>query len=436
MIFLYWDQSHECMDRDELKKLQSYRLQQTVKRCYQNVAFYRDAFQKANLLPEDIKTVDDLHKLPFTTKQDLRDNYPYGLFAAPIDQILRIHASSGTTGKPTVVGYTSKDIANWSEMMARTLTSAGARRKSIIQVAFGYGLFTGGLGAHYGVERIGASVIPASGGNTKKQIMIMKDFSTSMLCCTPSYALYLAETMEEMGINKDELNLKYALLGAEPWTEGMRKEIEKRLGVRATDVFGLSEIMGPGVSYGCFAQHGMHINEDHFIAEIIDPKTLQPLPYGCEGELVITTITKEGIPVLRYRTRDITTLINEPCECGRTFIRMEKVVGRSDDMLIIRGVNVFPSQIEEIIVNTMGIEPQYLLVVDRNGNLDTLEVKIELSEKMFSDAVRNIEDIREKIDKEIQTVLGVHAKVNLVEPKTIPRSEGKAVRVIDNRKLK
>lgn len=432
---MYWDKTHECLDREELKQLQSRRLVETVKRCYYNVPFYREAFQKANLLPEDIKGIEDLHKIPFTTKQDMRDNYPYGLFALPLDSIVRIHASTGTTGKPTVVGYTRKDLAVWSEIMARALVSAGATQKSVVQVAFGYGLFTGGLGAHYGTERLGASVIPASGGNTKKQIMLMRDFGTEMLCCTPSYALYMAEVMEEMGINKQELKLKYALLGAEPWTEGMRKEIERRLGVRATDIYGLSEIIGPGVAFECYKQDGMHVCEDHFIPEIIDPKTLEPLPYGETGELVFTTITKEGIPLLRYRTRDITSLVTEPCECGRTSVRMRKVTGRSDDMIIIRGVNVFPTQVEDVLVKMAGVAPYYMLIVDRVDNLDILEIQVELTPELFNDEISELEELRSKIGNEIHSVIGVNAKITLVEPKSIPRTEGKAKHVIDKRKM-
>ena len=430
---MYWDKSHECLDRDELRELQSKRLVETVKRCYYNVPFYRESFQKANLMPEDIKGIEDLHKIPFTTKQDMRDNYPYGLFSVPLDDIVRIHASSGTTGKPTVVGYTRKDLATWSEVMARTLTSAGATSKSVIQVAFGYGLFTGGLGAHYGTERLGASVIPASGGNTKKQIMLMKDFGTEVVCCTPSYVLYMAEVMEEMGISKQELKLKYAVLGAEPWTESMRREIESRLGVRTTDIYGLSEIIGPGVAFECYKQNGMHINEDHFIPEIIDPDTLEPLPYGEKGELVFTTITKEGAPLLRYRTRDITSLDVSHCECGRTFVRMKKVTGRSDDMIIIRGVNIFPTQVEDVLVSIAGVAPYYMLIVDRVDNLDVLEVQVELAPEMFTDEIGHIEEIRNHISKELYTVIGINAKVTLVEPKTLPRSEGKAKHVIDKR---
>ncbi len=432
---MYWDEPHECMSREELTKLQSQRLIDTVKRCYYNVPFYRNAFQKANLSPDDIKGVSDLAKIPFTVKQDMRDNYPYGLFAEPLENIVRIHASSGTTGKPTVVGYTRKDIDTWSDLMARTLCAAGATSKSVVQVAFGYGLFTGGLGAHYGTERLGASVIPASGGNTKKQIMLMKDFGTQVLCCTPSYALFMAEVMEEMGVKPEDLKLRYAVLGAEPWSEAMRTKIEERLKVRTTDIYGLSEVIGPGVASECHCQCGMHINEDHFIPEIIDPDTLEVLPYGQKGELVFTTITKQGIPLLRYRTRDITSLSVDKCECGRTFVRMDKVTGRSDDMIIIRGVNVFPTQVEDALVKLAGVAPYYMLIVDRVDNLDILEIQIELTPEMFSDKVSMLEDLKAKISHEVQSVIGINAKITLVEPKSLPRSEGKSKHVIDNRKL-
>jgi phenylacetate-CoA ligase len=432
---MYWNETYECMDRENLTRLQTDRLKETVRRVYQNVPFYRQKFQEAGLNPEDVQTLDDLRKLPFTTKQDLRDNYPYGMFAVPLSEIVRIHASSGTTGKPTVVGYSQRDIGNWAECMARTLTSAGASNHSVVQVAYGYGLFTGGLGAHYGAERIGASVIPISGGNTKRQIMLMKDFGTTVLACTPSYALYLAETMEEMGVKRQELQLKAGVFGAEPWTEGMRKEIESRLGILAIDIYGLSEITGPGVAFDCYCQCGMHINEDNFLPEIIDPKTLEPLPYGEKGELVFTTINKDGIPLIRYRTRDITSIMPEKCQCGRTFVRMNKVLGRSDDMLIIRGVNVFPSQIESVLVNISEVSPHYQIIVDRVDNFDTLEVQVEVSENIFSDEVKEMERLHAKITAEIQSVLGINVTLTLVEPKTIERSEGKAKRVIDKRKF-
>lgn len=429
----YWNESYETMDRMELEKIQSERLLRTIERVYHNVPYYRNQMQKLNLMPEDIKGIEDLNKLPFTTKDDLRENYPYGFFAVPLSEIIRVHASSGTTGKPTVVGYTRKDLGIWSELMARTLMSGGASKNSVIQVAYGYGLFTGGLGVHYGAERLGASVIPISGGNTKRQIMLMKDFGTTVLACTPSYALYLAETMEEMGLTKDDFKLEYGILGAEPWTDGLRKEIENKLGIIAIDIYGLSEIIGPGVASECLYKDGLHIAEDHFIPEIIDPNTGEVLPIGSEGELVFTTITKEGIPVIRYRTRDITSLNYNKCECGRSHVRMKKVSGRTDDMLVIRGVNVFPSQIESLLIDIGEIEPHYLLIIDRVGNMDNLEIWVEVSEALFSDEIRKLEDLRRKIAHEVQSTLGLSAKIKLVEPKTIERSEGKAKRVLDKR---
>ena len=432
---MYWNKAYECMDRGRLEALQTERLIHTVQRVYYNVPFYRDRMQRSGLQPEDIQSLDDLKKLPFTTKQDLRDNYPYGMFAVPLSEIVRIHASSGTTGKPTVVGYTRQDIQVWSELMARALTSGGTQKDSVIQIAYGYGLFTGGLGFHYGAERIGASVIPISGGNTKRQIMLMEDFGTTVLACTPSYALHIAETMKEMGIKRENLKLKYGIFGAEPWTEAMRREIEEKLGITAIDIYGLSEVIGPGVASECQYRSGLHIFEDHFIPEIIDPKTGKTLPPGSTGELVFTTLTKEGLPVIRYRTRDITSLDYEPCACGRTHVRMSKVIGRTDDMLIIRGVNVFPSQIETILMEIGETEPHYLLVVDRVDNLDSLEVWVEVSDKLFSDEVRRLEDLNRKIANEIHSLLGLTVKVRLVGPKTIERSEGKAKRVLDRRKL-
>jgi len=431
----YWNPTYECMPRSEMEKVQSERLIGTVKRVYHNVPFFRDKMQKFGVEPGDIKSVDDLKKLPFTYKQDLRDTYPYGMFAVPMSEIVRIHASSGTTGRQTVVGYTRKDIDTWSEVMARTLTSAGADKESFVQVAYGYGLFTGGLGAHYGAERIGASVIPISGGNTKRQIQIMKDFGTTVLACTPSYALYLAEELNEMGIKKEDLKLKAGVFGAEPWTAQMRDELEARLGILAIDIYGLSEIIGPGVSTECICKCGLHVQEDHFIPEIIDPVTEEVLPAGSKGELVFTTITKEGLPLIRYRTRDLSSLNYEKCECGRTNVRMSKVSGRTDDMLIIRGVNVFPSQIESVLLETGETAPHYLIIVDRVGTLDTLEIWVEMTQNMFSDEVKKLEELETKLKKEIENTLGISAKVKLVEPKTIERSEGKAKRVIDKRKL-
>lgn len=431
----YWNSTYECMSREEMTRVQTERLINTVKRIYYNVPFYREKMQKKGIEPGDIKSLDDLKNLPFTYKQDLRDNYPYGLFATPLSEIIRIHASSGTTGKQTVVGYTRRDIDTWAEVMARTLVSAGASKESFIQVAYGYGLFTGGLGAHYGAERIGASVIPISGGNTKRQIQIMKDFGTTILACTPSYALYMAEEMEELGIKKNELKLKSGVFGAEPWSNNMRNEIQERLGILAIDIYGLSEIIGPGVASECPCQCGLHIQEDHFIPEIIDPVTEEVLPPGSKGEIVFTTVTKEGLPLIRYRTRDISSLNYEKCECGRTLVRMSKVSGRTDDMLIIRGVNVFPSQIESVLLEIGETAPHYLLIVDRVDNLDILEVWVEMTQNLFSDEVKRVEEVEKKIRKEIESTLGINAKVKLVEPKTIERSEGKAKRVIDKRKL-
>jgi phenylacetate-CoA ligase len=429
----YWNPTFECMSREEMTRVQTERLIDTVKRVFHNVPFYRGKMQEKGIEPGDIKSLEDLKKLPFTYKQDLRDTYPYGLFATPLSEIVRIHASSGTTGRQTVVGYTRKDIDTWAEVMARTLCCAGANMHSFIQVAYGYGLFTGGLGVHYGAERLGASVIPISGGNTKRQIQIMKDFGTTILACTPSYALFIAEVMEEMGIKKEELKLEAGVFGAEPWSDNMRKEIEERLGILAIDIYGLSEIIGPGVASECKCKSGLHIPEDHFIPEIIDPVTEEVLPPGSKGEIVFTTITKEGLPLIRYRTRDISSLNYEKCECGRTAVKMSKVSGRTDDMLIIRGVNVFPSQIESVLLEIGEAAPHYLLIVDREGNLDTLEVWVEMTQNMFSDEVKRVEEIEKKIRGEIKTTLGIGAKVKLVEPKTIERSEGKAKRVIDKR---
>lgn len=432
---MYWNKRYETMGREELEQLQLERLQATVSRGYHNVPHYRKTLQEKGIEPNDIKSLDDLQKLPFVYKTDLRDNYPYGLFAVPLSEIVRIHSSSGTTGKPTVVGYTRNDLNNWSEMMARSFYAAGATKNDVVQISYGYGLFTGGLGIHYGAEKVGASVIPASGGNTKKQVMIMKDYGSTVLACTPSYALFLAEVMEELGISKEEMKLRVGIFGAEPWSQNMRKEIEERLGLSAHDIYGLSEVMGPGVSVECSEKNGLHIFEDHFIPEIINPETGERLPYGQKGELVFTTITKEGLPMLRYRTRDISTLTIGECSCGRTHVKMQRVSGRTDDMLIIRGVNVFPSQIESILLEFGETQPHYMLIVERVGNLDTLEVQVEVSEVMFSDEVRRLEQLERKIRKEIEGILGVSCKVTLVEPKTIARSEGKAKRVIDKRNI-
>jgi phenylacetate-CoA ligase len=431
----YFHKEVETMPRPALEALQLERLQSTVARVYEKVPFYRETLTNAGIRPEQIKSLDDLRRLPFTVKQDMRDAYPYNLFAAPMDEIVRIHASSGTTGKPTVVGYTRGDIDTWAELMARTFVATGVHKGDIIHNAYGYGLFTGGLGAHYGAERLGASVIPISGGNTARQLMIMQDFGSTVLTCTPSYSLYMAEEAREAGIDFRDLKLRVGIFGAEPWSEDMRKDIENKLNLHALDIYGLSEIMGPGVAIECIeAKSGLHIWEDHFLAEIINPDTGEVLPDGATGELVITTITKEGIPLLRYRTRDITSLTREACVCGRTHARLARMSGRSDDMLIIRGVNVFPSQIESILMRIEGVEPHYLLVVDRHDNLDSLEVQVEVDERIFSDEVKVLQALAQRIEKEIKDFLGVTSKVRLVEPKTIARSEGKAKRVIDNRK--
>jgi len=423
------------MEREELLKLQGERIAAMVKRVYDSVPFYRRKLQEKGIEPGDITTIDDLKKLPFTTKQDLRDNYPFGLFTVPQTDIVRLHASSGTTGKSTVVGYTHNDIQMWSEVVARSLTMAGVGTSDIIQVAYGYGLFTGGLGLHYGAEKVGATVIPISGGNTKKQLQLMEDFGSTALACTPSYAAYLGEAIVEEKIDRSHIKLKAGIFGAEPWTEEMRSQIEQLLGIKAYDIYGLSEIIGPGVSMECHCQKGMHIFEDHFIPEIINPESGEVLPYGELGELVFTPATKEAMPLIRYRTRDLTRLHADRCECGRTLVRMEKCVGRSDDMLIIRGVNVFPSQVESVLLEMSETRPHYLLVVDRENNLDTLEIRVEIDEQFFSDEVKELEGLRKRIKANISSILGISATIRLVEPGTIERSMGKAKRVVDNRKL-
>ncbi|HPZ40853.1 MAG: phenylacetate--CoA ligase [Dethiobacteria bacterium] len=431
-----WNRNHEAMPREKLARLQFLRLKQTLEAVYQLVPHYQKIFREIGAEPGDIRSLADLARLPFTIKDDLRNNYPYGLFTDGLNEVVRIHSSSGTTGLPTVVGYTRHDLEIWAELMARALSGAGAVRDSVVHIAYGYGLFTGGLGVHYGAEKIGATVVPISGGQTRRQVRMMKDLGTTLLACTPSYALNIAETMEEMQIDPGELQLKSGLFGAEPWSDNMRRVIEKKLQIRAFDIYGLSEVMGPGVAYECPAKEGLHLAEDHFIAEIIDPASGEVLPEGATGELVITTITKEALPVVRYRTHDITSLTREPCPCGRTHLRMAKVSGRTDDMLIIRGVNVFPSQVESILLNIGATEPHYQLVVDREGALDTLEIRVELTEQMFSDKVKGLEGLEKLIRDEISNLLGISTAVKLVEPKTIPRSEGKAERVIDRRKLR
>jgi len=429
-----FDIDFETMPREGLEAIQLRRLQNTVQRVCATVPFYKKQFETAGITPKEIRSLNDLQHIPFTTKQDLRDNYPYGMFAVPMEQVVRIHASSGTTGKPTVVGYTRRDVDTWADLMARSLSAAGAGSGDIIHNAFGYGLFTGGLGAHYGAERLGASVIPVSGGNTRRQITIMKDFKPTILCGTPSYILHLAEVADDMGVDFKDLFFKSGIFGAEPWTENMRHELESKLHLKAVDIYGLSEIIGPGVSIECTEeQNGLHVFEDHFIVEVIDPETGQVLPYGESGELVFTSLTKQAFPVIRYRTRDISSLNPTPCTCGRTFVRMTKPAGRTDDMLIIRGVNVFPSQIESVLMEKQTTRPHYQLEVDRKGNLDTLTIKVEINDSVFSDDIKSLQTMENKIATDIKETLGVTARVMLVEPKTIQRSQGKAVRVIDNR---
>jgi phenylacetate-CoA ligase len=428
-----WDPEHECLDREALELLQLTRLRATLKNVHSNVPCYRNKFNESGLRPEDLTCLADLAKFPFTTKEDLRLNYPYGMFAVPMREVVRIHSSSGTTGKPTVVGYTRNDLQTWTELVARFMSAAGVTEDDIVHIAFGYGLFTGAFGLHYGSERIGSSVIPMSSGNTDKQIMIMQDYRSTALVSTPSYALTIADRMEKLGISPDSLALKVGLFGAEPWSEEMRRELETRLGIIATDNYGLSEVMGPGVAGECLLKCGMHISEDHFIAEIIDPETGQVLPPGAIGELVLTSITKEAFPVVRYRTRDITRLDYAPCACGRTHVRMQKTMGRSDDMLIIKGVNVFPTQIEEVLFQVEGCEPHYQLVVDRVGAVDVLEVQVEVHESIFFDEMKKQRAFIEMVEKRLFSILGVGAKVKLVEPSAIPRHEGKAQRVIDRR---
>ena len=435
---MIWNLNKECMSRDERSALQSKRLHKIVEYVYHHVPFYRNKMQELDIRPDDIQTIEDIHKLPFTTKQDLRDNYPFGLQAAPPSEIIRIHASSGTTGKPTIVGYTRKDIGVWSETMARCLTAFGVTRDDIFSVAYGYGLFTGGLGAHYGVEHLGAAVLPASTGNTEKHLRLIRDLGVTGIACTPSYALYLAETMDKMGITRDQIKLRIGAFGAEPWTEQMRQEIQERLGLKGYNIYGLSEIMGPSVSYECEMQHGSHINEDHFYPEIIDPTTLEPLPVGQTGVLVFTTLTKEGMPVLRYRTRDLCHLMEGTCDCGRTNIRMGRIEGRSDDMLIIRGINVFPSQVESVVLSMPEFAPRYMLIVDRQKNLDTLLVQVELRQEYFTgtfDTPAAVDALEKKLANKLKSVLSIAAKVQLKAPGSIQRSQGKSAHVIDNRKL-
>ncbi len=433
---MIWDEEYEGMPREALESLQLYRLKKTAERVYATVPFYKESFDKAGLKPSQINSLDDLKRIPFTNKEDLRDNYPFKMFTLPLHEVVRIHASSGTTGKPTVVGYTKRDIETWSELMARTLSCAGVQKGDVVHNAYGYGLFTGGLGFHYGAEKLGATVIPISGGNTKRQLMLMEDFGSTVLTCTPSYALTISEILDEDGIDKSRLKLRVGIFGAEPWSQNMRIQVENKLGIDAVDIYGISEVIGPGVSVECIeAKTGLHIFEDHFIPEIVDPDTGEQLPYGEVGELVFTTITKEAFPILRYRTRDITRLFYQPCICGRTHVRMDRVTGRSDDMLIIRGVNLYPSQIESLLMGIDGLEPHYQLVVKREGTMDTLDINIEVNESIFSDEIKNLEKLENRILNEVKDILGVSANVKLVEPKTIQRFEGKAVRVVDEREI-
>jgi len=432
---MVWNENIECMDRDTLRKIQDIRLKKMVDYVYHNTPFYRKKMQEMNLTPDDIKGIDDITKLPFTTKLDLRDNYPFGLCAVPMSQIVRIHASSGTTGRPTVVLYTRKDLNVWAECISRAFTAYGAGKKDIFQISYGYGLFTGGLGAHQGAENIGASVIPMSSGNTTKQIQLMHDFGTTVLCCTPSFSLFLAEAIKESGLPRDEFKLKIGAFGAEPWTENMRHEIEQSLDIKAYDIYGLSEIAGPGVGFECECQNGTHLNEDHYYPEIIDPNTLESVEPGKTGELVFTHLTKEGMPLLRYRTRDLTALHYDKCDCGRTLVRMDRILGRSDDMLIIRGVNVFPTQIESVILEMKEFEPHFLLTIGRENNTDTMELKVEVREDCYSDEINVMTALKKKLVDRLRSVLGLGVSVKLVEPRSIERSVGKAKRVIDNRKL-
>ena len=430
---MIWNETKECMSREDMRNLQSARLRKLVDYVYHNVPFYRKKMQAVGLLPTDIRGIEDIEKLPFTTKDDLRDTYPFGLFAVPKSEIVRIHASSGTTGKATVVGYTRRDLDIWAECVARCMTMAGVGREDIVQIAYGYGLFTGGLGAHAGAEKIGAMVVPMSTGNSKKLTTMMVDFGATAIACTPSYLLHISEVLKQEGL-LDKIRLKAAICGAEPWTEKMRNEIEKRLNIHAHDIYGLSEVMGPGVACDCEYHAGLHVCEDHFFPEIVDPKTLQGVPEGETGELVFTTLTKEGLPLIRYRTKDLTSLTRETCECGRTSARISRFKGRSDDMLIIRGVNVFPSQVEAALVNVEEVTPHYMIIVDRVNNLDTMEVQVELDSKYYTDEIRGVEKLTKKIGHVIMQALGLNAKITIVQPGSLKRSEGKAVHVIDKRK--
>lgn len=423
---------YEALSRDALEELQLARLNTVLKRVYDNVDLYGRKFDEAGLAPE-VSSLDELAKFPFTLKDDMRSAFPYGMFAAPMRDIVRVHSSSGTTGQITVVGYTANDISNWADLMARTIAAAGGGPDDIVQVTYGYGLFTGGLGVHYGSERLGAVTIPISGGNTKRQVQVLKDFGTTILACTPSYAILIAETAEEMGIDVRSLSLRAGIFGAEPWSDNMRRQIEEMMGITAIDIYGLSEVLGPGVASECSAQHGLHVNEDHFLIEIVDPATLRPVPDGESGEVVFTTLTKEGIPVIRYRTRDISRIIPGECSCGRTFRRMERITGRSDDMIIVRGVNVFPSQIEQVLAGIAGVAPHYQVILGKRGAMDTVEVHVEVAPDTDFDEIRELEALQRRVKGEIESALAVSIGVKLVEPKSIARSEGKAKRVVDLR---
>ncbi len=434
---MFWNKEIECIDEEKLREIQLTKLKDVVKRVYEKVPFYRKKFDEKGIKPEDIRSLEDIKYLPFTSKMDMREAYPFDLFAEPLSEIVEIHTSSGTTGKPVVAGYTKEDIELWGEVMARCLVMIGVTKEDIVQITYGYGLFTGGLGFHYGAQKIGATVVPASAGNTRRQIELMKDFGTTVIACTPSYALYLAEyAKEEMGIDPSSLKLKKGSFGAEMWTEEMRREIEKRFGIEAYNVYGLTEIIGPGVAHECPAKKGLHIWEDHFLVEIIDPETGEVLPEGQEGELVITSLSRIGMPMIRFRTRDITTLHREKCDCGRTMARIERIKGRSDDMIKVRGVMIFPYQIEQAILEVQGVEPHYQIILTRPHYLDEIEVQVEMSKEVFSDDVKTIENLRKKLEKRVEETVGVRVKVTLVEPKSIPRSEGKAKRIIDKRNLK
>ncbi|MDR3250644.1 MAG: phenylacetate--CoA ligase [Tannerella sp.] len=432
---MVWNETMECMSRDEMHKIQSIRLKKVVERVYHNTPFYRKKMQESGVTPDDIETIEDIVKLPFTVKNDLRDNYPFGLMASPMSEIVRLHASSGTTGKPIVVGYTRNDLTVWNEGVARCLTAYGLTKNDVVQVSYGYGLFTGGLGAHGGTEYIGGTVIPMSSGNTQKQIQLMHDFGANALACTPSYALYLAETIHESGIPIEEFKLRIGAFGAEPWTENMRKELEDKLRIKAYDIYGLTEISGPGVGGECEYQDGTHLWEDHFYPEIVDPETLLPVESGKFGELVFTTLTKDGMPMIRYRTRDLTRLNYEKCRCGRTAVRMDRILGRSDDMLIIKGVNVFPSQVESVILELPEFEPHYIILVDRVDNTDTFQIQVEVRPEYYSDEMNKILALKKKIAARMQSVIGIQPDIKIVEPRSLERSQGKAKHVIDNRKL-